>query len=565
MKVACSCSPAFNNTDESEFVVATCYNNNKSSQNTTTGSATSSFGRCGADTTIEEVEVIHTPKSKNGKQKKTQKGKGGKKNNYDGIESILTDGEEEEDVDDDRNNLLQETPRAVVPKKPTVKKEQEIDHRKPTPLKKSRAHETFDTDESFTDGSESMTTNTDTFSRRRLVLHKTDSNEDSTISGDTDPASRYGKKENDESDKWALKQSASRMKLMMSAVRRKVVFRKAVEKELDYDVEPSQLYVCLQRRDWVGALARLDSYPEEAGYWIVRKSMTGKIQWKILPIHGAIIFSAPANVIDALLEAFPGAAACKDDQGKLPIHLSYHMACSAVASIETLKMAYPECMEVIDRKGRTPLMMAGENASLIGGNQEALQTIKEMKIQHQRELSTMKDNFEKSRTKLEQIIARLTLKLDEVENAKSEIVMSVSDEEQPILEAVKEDEENKNDEKPKVKKAVAKKLETKKSETKKPETKKVETKKPETKKPETKKLETKKEESDLNSECQRKLEQELEKELLSLHRENKKLKSILVAKKRETSTNGQRPTKSGRASSHHPWAFGVGRVSAKAV
>ena len=136
-----------------------------------------------------------------------------------------------------------------------------------------------------------------------------------------------------------------------------IVFQQELHKELDFDENPSELYLLLQRRDWNGAMERVASFPEEATYWISRKEVDGKLRWRLLPIHGAIIFCAPETMIKCLLEAYPESASAKDDQGMLPLHLSYRMG-SPAPVVEVLLDAFPESLDVKDRKGRTPLVMA---------------------------------------------------------------------------------------------------------------------------------------------------------------------------------------------------------------
>src|SRR3569832_2325627 len=106
-------------------------------------------------------------------------------------------------------------------------------------------------------------------------------------------------------------------------------FQEGVHKDLDFDVNPSELYLLLQRRDWDGATQRLKDCPDEATYWVSRKEVDGKLRWRLLPIHGAIIFCAPDTMIRTLLETYPEAVSAKDDQGMLPLHLSYRMGSPA--------------------------------------------------------------------------------------------------------------------------------------------------------------------------------------------------------------------------------------------
>ena len=94
-------------------------------------------------------------------------------------------------------------------------------------------------------------------------------------------------------------------------------------RECDFDKDPSELYLQLQKKDWEGAIARSVTDPVEACTWVVRKEFDGKLRWRLLPLHAAIIFKAPEEVIEALLGAYPRGAECKDDQGMLPLHLAF--------------------------------------------------------------------------------------------------------------------------------------------------------------------------------------------------------------------------------------------------
>lgn len=141
-----------------------------------------------------------------------------------------------------------------------------------------------------------------------------------------------------------------------------VVSEAELHKELDFDANPSELYLLLQRRDWTAAEDRCKEHPEEATHWVSRKEADGKLRWRLLPIHGAIIFNAPEKIVKALLEAYPACVQAKDDQGMLPLHLSYRMN-SPQNVVEVLLHAFPESIDMKDRKGRTPVTMAEQGKS----------------------------------------------------------------------------------------------------------------------------------------------------------------------------------------------------------
>ena len=130
--------------------------------------------------------------------------------------------------------------------------------------------------------------------------------------------------------------------------------------ECDYDTNPTELYLAVQRKDWDAALERATAYPHEASTWVSRKEQDGKLRWRLLPLHAAIIFHAPERTISSLLFAFTQGAACKDDQGMLPIHLAFRNGADEEV-VHSLLMAYPQSVDVQDRKGRTPMVLAQQS------------------------------------------------------------------------------------------------------------------------------------------------------------------------------------------------------------
>jgi hypothetical protein len=127
--------------------------------------------------------------------------------------------------------------------------------------------------------------------------------------------------------------------------------------ECDYDANPTELYLAVQKKDWDHVTSIATNYPHEAATWVSRKEGDGKLRWRLLPLHAAIIFKAPEQAIGALLCAFAQGAACKDDQGMLPIHLAFRNTCDEEV-VNLLLMAYPQSVDVQDRKGRTPMVLA---------------------------------------------------------------------------------------------------------------------------------------------------------------------------------------------------------------
>ncbi|EJK51671.1 hypothetical protein THAOC_29138 [Thalassiosira oceanica] len=180
--------------------------------------------------------------------------------------------------------------------------------------------------------------------------------------------------------------------------------------EVDFDKAPTGLYVLVHNKQWKGALDRLKHYPKEASTWIVRMgneegdvvpdtsatsrsqlrvtdarktpkaatteqiggamqspSQMGKkvLRWRMLPLHAAVLFNAPVDLIQALLKAYPDACSKYDDQGMLPLHLAFRSGANEETILQLLDV-YPNAIEQYDFKGRLPSMLAPKNSMTYG-------------------------------------------------------------------------------------------------------------------------------------------------------------------------------------------------------
>ena len=61
----------------------------------------------------------------------------------------------------------------------------------------------------------------------------------------------------------------------------------------------------------------------QAKTWVTAYDRNGEPEWSQLPLHAAISYSAPCPVIQKLVELYPRAIQCTDNEGMLPIHLAY--------------------------------------------------------------------------------------------------------------------------------------------------------------------------------------------------------------------------------------------------
>lgn len=175
----------------------------------------------------------------------------------------------------------------------------------------------------------------------------------------------------------------------------------------DYDLSVTELYEMLEASQWNNVCSRCQANPEEVQTWVVRRNASGDIRWKLLPLHAAVIFKAPLELIEDLLTVYPIAAAQQDDQGLLPLHLAFRH-CSDEAVIEKLLHQYPRGVMVKDERERRPLEHGKEmkvSAQLMGlyaqtyakcqqnGIRE-FSSEEELKISYEKRMKSLRDAFE---------------------------------------------------------------------------------------------------------------------------------------------------------------------------
>lgn len=162
------------------------------------------------------------------------------------------------------------------------------------------------------------------------------------------------------------------------------------EEECNYDINPTLLFLVMESRDWNEAIRLLDGkglenkndvwnlgqlfgrlrngqlvsdqlakkrqleLRQQARTWIVRRERTGMLRWRMLPLHSALVFHAPFEVVLRLYHLYPGAIRCRNDQGMLPLHHCFLYA-SEDKILEFLLDVFPDALSVMDDKGRLPL------------------------------------------------------------------------------------------------------------------------------------------------------------------------------------------------------------------
>ena len=169
------------------------------------------------------------------------------------------------------------------------------------------------------------------------------------------------------------------------------------EEDCNYDINPTLMFLVLESCDWREATSLLDGkglenkgnvwnlghlfggnrnqviaedlakkrkkeLRSQARTWIVRRERNGVLRWRMLPLHAAMAFNAPFEVVLRLYHLYPGAVRCRNDQGMLPLHQCFKHG-NEDKVLELLLDVFPEALEVVDDKGRLPLGCTPANGS----------------------------------------------------------------------------------------------------------------------------------------------------------------------------------------------------------
>ena len=169
------------------------------------------------------------------------------------------------------------------------------------------------------------------------------------------------------------------------------------EEDCNYDINPTLMFLVLESCDWKEAVSLLDGkglenkgnvwnlghlfggnrnqviaddlakkrkkeLRSQARTWIVRRERNGVLRWRMLPLHAAMAFNAPFDVVLRLYHLYPGAVRCRNDEGMLPLHQCFKHGNNDKV-LELLLDVFPEALDVVDDKGRLPLGCTPTNGS----------------------------------------------------------------------------------------------------------------------------------------------------------------------------------------------------------
>ncbi|GAX22688.1 hypothetical protein FisN_4Hh200 [Fistulifera solaris] len=132
------------------------------------------------------------------------------------------------------------------------------------------------------------------------------------------------------------------------------------------------LFRNIEKENWEGVLAFLSTGMWKTGFfgagtehmqspgpeiqaktWITSYDRKGNPEWSQLPLHAALSYSAPAIVVQKLIENYPKAVQCTDNEGMLPIHLAYGFGANDTV-LSLLLETYPSSVNEKGLGGRYP-------------------------------------------------------------------------------------------------------------------------------------------------------------------------------------------------------------------
>eukprot|EP00571_Detonula_confervacea_P009664 CAMPEP_0172320270 /NCGR_PEP_ID=MMETSP1058-20130122/40152_1 /TAXON_ID=83371 /ORGANISM="Detonula confervacea, Strain CCMP 353" /LENGTH=619 /DNA_ID=CAMNT_0013035499 /DNA_START=39 /DNA_END=1898 /DNA_ORIENTATION=+ len=199
------------------------------------------------------------------------------------------------------------------------------------------------------------------------------------------------------------------------------------EEDCNYDINPTLMFLVLESHNWKEAIALLDGKGLEnkndawnlgslfggkrkdqgnangnpkdqlakkqqkelqvqARTWITRRERNGVLRWRMLPLHAALAFNAPFDVVLRLYHLYPGAVRCRNDQGMLPLHHVFKYG-NEDKILELLLDVFPEALTVVDDKKRLPLGCTPKD----GSDNERRSVILTLFANFQLEMATKKE------------------------------------------------------------------------------------------------------------------------------------------------------------------------------
>lgn len=165
--------------------------------------------------------------------------------------------------------------------------------------------------------------------------------------------------------------------------------------------------------------------------WVTAYDRAGNAEWSQLPLHAAISYLAPYVVIQKLVELYPKAIHCTDNEGMLPIHLAFGFGAPdnilalllepfpASVNEKGLGDRYPyECCELGPNKVRGRVYKTVTDQVIIRTRQQIDHEWREFAIQGKKTVG-LEANLDVSTKQLSEFILELLKDKKELEDLKS--------------------------------------------------------------------------------------------------------------------------------------------------
>mmetsp|Transcript_19352 Transcript_19352/g.42096 ORF Transcript_19352/g.42096 Transcript_19352/m.42096 type:complete len:320 (-) Transcript_19352:189-1148(-) len=148
--------------------------------------------------------------------------------------------------------------------------------------------------------------------------------------------------------------------------------------ECDYDSTCTKLYKMIEGKQWEEIIYFLETgkwyfdttfltsmiYGKgpspryiESRTWVTALDEIGNVRWCQLPLHAAITFQAPFDVITKLVKIYPESTRCADDQDMLPLHYAFRFG-SEDNVLSHILEEFPQALRKKALRDRLPLDMA---------------------------------------------------------------------------------------------------------------------------------------------------------------------------------------------------------------
>ena len=206
--------------------------------------------------------------------------------------------------------------------------------------------------------------------------------------------------------------------------------------ECDYDKNVTNLYEAIEKEAFESVVTFLTtekwslltftkdvlSPDSQARTWVTRFDPNGKVRWSQLPLHAAIIFRAPINVVKALIDLYPLSVQCTDDQRMLPLHLAIRVG-ARDNIMNLLIKCFPNALVTENQHGILPYAIMGRDV-----RKEYTESVQQIvKYITRRVKSSQRESSQEKTEDLEEAMEEHSQRVAVLENDNLELKNELSD------------------------------------------------------------------------------------------------------------------------------------------